>query len=116
MTSALIVETSEPMRRMLRSMLSDLIEIIYECRDCTAALSIVASYRPDWILIDMGIMEDAAIAATRQITAAFPDARIIVIGTYDHTDLRDAALTAGAIGYVLTENLVDLRTSLTAGR
>ena len=48
------------------------------------------------------------LAATRQIKAAFPDARIVMVTSYDEQSLRDEAQLAGACGYVLKENLLEL--------
>jgi len=48
------------------------------------------------------------LAATRQIKAAFPEARIVMVTSFDDQNLRDEAQLAGACGYVLKENLADL--------
>jgi DNA-binding NarL/FixJ family response regulator len=44
----------------------------------------------------------------------FPDARIVIVSNYDSDDLRAAASTAGASGYVVKENLIELRRLLGA--
>jgi DNA-binding NarL/FixJ family response regulator len=49
------------------------------------------------------------IAATRQITAAFPNAAIVMVTDYDDARLRKAARAAGACGYVVKENILPLR-------
>ena len=52
------------------------------------------------------------LAATRDIIGVDPDARVVIVTEYDETDLRDAARAAGARGYVLKENLHELRSVL----
>ena len=40
--------------------------------------------------------------------AAFADARIIIVTNYDDTHFREAARQAGADGYILKENLLEV--------
>jgi len=54
------------------------------------------------------------IAIAGQICAAFPDANIVILTSYDDADLRQAARKAGACGYVLKENLFEVRRLLQA--
>ncbi len=54
------------------------------------------------------------LAATRQITTAYPQAKIIIVTDYSDDDLRRAAFKAGAFGYVLKENLFDVSELLQA--
>ena len=46
------------------------------------------------------------IMATRQIIAAFPQARIVIVTDYNEGELRQAAHEAGACQYVVKENLL----------
>ena len=60
------------------------------------------------------------ITATATITAAHPAAQIVIVSNYDEEDLRAAARTAGACGYVTKQNLLELtpllgRLGLTSG-
>ena len=54
------------------------------------------------------------ITATREIRAVFPQARIVIVSSYDSDELRAAACEAGACGYVVKENLIYLRHLLSA--
>jgi len=47
--------------------------------------------------------------ATRHILQMFPEARIMIVTQIDHARLRSAAQQAGACGYVLKDNLLDVR-------
>jgi CheY-like chemotaxis protein len=106
--NVLIVEDSEPMRRTIRSVIEDLADRIDECTDGQQAMSEFAMHRPDWVLMDIKMGKVDGLAATRQIKAAFPDARVIMVTSYDEQSLRDEARLAGACGYVLKENLREL--------
>jgi CheY-like chemotaxis protein len=45
---------------------------------------------------------------------AFPEARVIIVTNYDNEALRQAAREAGARGYVLKDNLFEMRSLLQA--
>jgi len=58
--------------------------------------------------MDLALGSVDGLTATRRIVAADPSARVIIVTSYEGTDLRDAARCAGACGYVLKENLSTL--------
>lgn len=104
----LIVEDSLRMRRMIRSLVASFAAEIFECADSDAALSAYREHHPDWVLMDIRLKESDGIAATRQICAADPQARVVIVTNYDDINLRAAATKAGACGYVLKDNLYTL--------
>lgn len=112
----LIVEDNQAMRQMLRKLLSDLAEAITECADGSEALAAYQACRPAWVLMDLQMKEMDGLTATRQIMAAFPAARIVIVTDYDDSGLRAAARRAGACAYVVKENLLELRQMLTTAR
>ena len=105
----LIVEDSNLMRALIRRVLRDVASEISECCDGAEALVAYKEFNPDWVLMDIKMNRVDGIAATREIKAVFPDARILIVTDYNDPALRDAALIAGACGYVLKENLFDVR-------
>jgi CheY-like chemotaxis protein len=105
----LIVEDSEQMRRMIKSFVGDLVEEISQCGDGSQALAAYTEHRPDLVFMDIKMIGMDGLAATGQIKAAFPEARIIVVSQWDSPALRDAALKAGAEGYVWKADLLPLR-------
>jgi CheY-like chemotaxis protein len=109
MLNLLIVEDNEAMRSLIKSIIADLAKDVSECGDGAEALDAYAERRPDWVLMDIRMKELDGISATRQIKAAFPNARIVIVTDYDDPKLREAALSAGAHEYVLKENLLDVR-------
>ena len=110
----LIVEDNAEMRRVIRRMISGIATEIVECEDGGEALATYVSTHPDWVLMDIEMGGVDGITATRQITEAFPDGRVIIVTNHDDETLREAARAAGARGYVLKENLLDLRRLLQA--
>ncbi|MBX3277332.1 MAG: response regulator transcription factor [Acidobacteria bacterium] len=105
----LIVEDNAPMRQVTRRMVADLAECISEASDGDEVLRIYAEERPDWVLMDIEMARMNGIAATRQLLEAFPEARVVIVTNYNDEPLREAARRAGACGYVLKENLIDVR-------
>src|SRR5882724_3674175 len=105
----LIVEDNYQMRRLIKRIVGDTAEAIFECGDGSEALAAYRAHQPDWVLMDIEMKRLDGISATRQIKAAFPEARIVIVSEYDHPDWRDEARSAGAYQYVLKENLGELR-------
>lgn len=94
---------------MIRLVVKDLAEQVYECGDGAEALAVYTAHRPDWVLMDLRMKKTDGLAATRQIKVAFPDARIVVVTVCQGEDMREAARAAGACAYVVKDNLFDLR-------
>ena len=105
----LVVDDNREMRRLLRGLLKDVAEAIYECADGVEALAAYEVHHPDWVLMDVRMREVDGIAATRQITKSWPAARIMIVTDYDDAQLREAARAAGASEYVIKENLLEVR-------
>lgn len=104
----LLVEENSAVRRVLRNVLALPGTWIQECADMANAIAAYAAGRADVVVMDIGIKEPSGIAACEQIKAMDPGARIILVSDYDDAGLREGARDAGACGYVLKDNLVEL--------
>ncbi len=108
----LIVEDNPQMRRMIRAVVADLAEAVVECNDGEEAVATYTAQqfnRDDRVLMDLQMPGIGGLEATRRIRTAFPDAQIIIVTQYDDPHWRRAATQVGACGYVLKENLMELR-------
>lgn len=94
---------------MVKTLVRDLVECVFECGNGNGALSAYAKHRPDWVLMDIDLPEVDGISATRQIVGAHPDARVMIVTNYDDVGLRETARSAGACEYVVKENLIEIR-------
>lgn len=105
----LIVDDSQPMRRMIRTVISDLIGEVFECSDGSEALAAYREYLPDVVLMDVKMELTDGITATRQIKESFPEARIVMVSQWEDTQLREDATLAGAEAFVGKSDLQPLR-------
>ncbi|MCC5580979.1 response regulator transcription factor [Microtetraspora sp. AC03309] len=76
------------------------IEVVGSAGDGAAALRLVASERPDVVLMDLRMPRMDGVEATRRIRAEFPDTQVVVLTTYADDESVFAALRAGARGFL----------------
>ena len=110
----MIVEDNPEMCHLLKQLLSDLADVIVECSDGEQAVNWFAVEQPDWTLMDLKMARMGGIEATRRIRSAWPAARILIVTEYDDQHWREAARQAGACGYLLKDDLLDVRRRLQA--
>lgn len=106
--TVLIVEDNAGVRRLLRRTVAETATNVWECSDGADALAAYSAHRPDIVLMDVRMPRIDGFTATRQILEFDPLARIVMITQYDDEGIRGAAREAGACGYVLKLNLLDL--------
>lgn len=102
------------MRRIIRTLVTDLAENIYECSDGAQAVTAYAAQQPEWVLMDIELPILDGLTATRLIKQAFPAAHIVIVSHYGDERMRAAAVRAGASHFVGKENLLQLRDLLSA--
>jgi DNA-binding NarL/FixJ family response regulator len=85
------------------------LEVVGEASDGLEALTVVASTRPDVVLMDIRMPNLDGVEATRRLTA--PDARhptrVVILTTFDLDDYVFTALRAGASGFLLKDTPPD---------
>jgi DNA-binding NarL/FixJ family response regulator len=67
------------------------------------AVVLAAELKPDVILMDLSMPGTNGIEATRRILAALPQTRIVMLTSFSEPEHVNAALDAGAIGYLLKD-------------
>ena len=75
--------------------------VVAQAEDGAQALELFREHRPDVTLMDLRMPGLDGIETTRRIHASFPQARILMLTTYDGDHDIHRALEAGACGYVL---------------
>jgi DNA-binding NarL/FixJ family response regulator len=86
--------------RALLSAESDF-EVVGEASDGAAAVALVEKLLPDLVVMDVGLAGLSGVEATRRLRKSHPQVQIVVLSMHDDAPTVDAALHAGARGYVL---------------
>lgn len=74
--------------------------VIAEAGDGAQAVAAARTHAPDVVLMDIRMPGTDGIEATRRIVAADPDARVLVLTTFDLDEYAFGALRAGASGFL----------------
>lgn len=99
----MIVDDDELMRAGLRAVLSsdEGIEVVAEAEDGRQAVRRAARAQPEVVLMDVRMPDLDGIAATAELLAAAPEARVVILTTFEEDEYIDRALRAGASGFLL---------------
>lgn len=90
------------MRTAFRTILAGAgIEVVGEAGDGDEAVATVARTLPDVVLMDVRMPGRDGIDATIEVTRRFPEARVLVLTTFDEDAHIYGALRAGAAGFLL---------------
>jgi len=81
--------------------------IVAEAGTAAEAVAKALSCHPDVVLMDMRLPDGSGADACRQIRLALPGARVLILTSYDDREAVEAALLAGATGYVMKESTPD---------
>lgn len=97
----LVVARPGPLRYSLRALMSTVpeIEIVEETADVSSVLSVVAEHHPALVVLETGLLGDDMWTWFRQIKAAWPRARWIVLA--DNRRMQEGAVAAGADAVLL---------------
>jgi len=75
--------------------------VVGEADDAEQAVAHFREHRPDVTLMDVRMPGADGIEALQRIRAEFPEARVVMLTTYDLDEDVFRALDAGAVGYLL---------------
>lgn len=104
----LIVEDNDAMRALIRSLVEEATPAVQECANAEEAIERYPRINPDWVLMDIRLGGMDGITATRALRQLDPDARVVIVTEHGDRRYRTAARAAGASGFVLKENLLEL--------
>jgi DNA-binding NarL/FixJ family response regulator len=101
--AVLIVDDDDLMRAGLKAVLSSdqTLDVVGDASDGDAAVEQVRALRPDVVLMDVRMAKVDGIAATREVVAAAPEAKVVILTTFEQDDYIFGALSAGASGFLL---------------
>jgi DNA-binding NarL/FixJ family response regulator len=105
MIRVLLVDDHPLVRHGLTDLLAatDDLRVVAAVDDGDAAAAAAVEHRPDVVLMDLSMLRMDGIVATRELLAAVPTARVIVLTSFCENERIHDALEAGAIGYLLKD-------------
>jgi len=107
--TVMVVDGSPEVRRLIGRVVGNLADVVCECETPLAAMCHYGEWHPDLVIMDLAGPPRDGIWATRQILALHPDAVVVITTPYPDLTFQSAAEAAGARGFVLKDNLLDLR-------
>ena len=98
-----LVDDHAVVRKGLRALLDREpgIEVVGEAESGERAVEVQERVRPDVVLMDLEMPGIGGTEATRRISEAHPDARIVILTSHAAEEVVFPALKAGAVGYLL---------------
>jgi two-component system NarL family response regulator len=120
--SILVVEDHHVVRQGLIALLKTVPElrVVAEGSDGEQAVELFRQHRPDVTIMDLRMPKKGGVEAIKEIRQDNPNARIIVLTTFDGDEDIYRALQAGAKGYLLKdmfgEELIDAIRTVHAGK
>jgi DNA-binding NarL/FixJ family response regulator len=118
----LIADDHHVVRQGLVALLKtiDGLEVVAEAADGRQAIDQFEEHRPDVTLMDLRMPKIGGVEAVTHIRSKYPQARIIVLTTFDGDEDIYRAIQAGAKGYLLKgmfgEELIDAIRAVHAGK
>ncbi|HET7690458.1 MAG TPA: response regulator transcription factor [Nocardioidaceae bacterium] len=105
MTSILLADDQDLVRTGLRMILNaeDDLEVVGEAANGHEAVDLARSLAPDVVLMDIRMPELDGIEATRRITTKLVGVRVVMLTTFDRSQLVYDSLVAGASGFLLKD-------------
>jgi DNA-binding NarL/FixJ family response regulator len=76
-------------------------EVVAEAEDAEEAVRVFAEHTPDVMLLDLRMPGDSGVVVVQRLRARYPEARIIMLTSFDLEEEVYQSLDAGAQGYVL---------------
>lgn len=81
------------------------IDVLAVGHDGKEAVELYSTYKPDLILMDIRMEKMNGIEATKKILEIDPNAKILLITTFQDDEYISAALSLGCKGYILKQNI-----------
>ena len=101
----MLVDDHEVVRQGLRALLESAggIVIAGEAGGVREAVEVAETVRPDVVVMDVRLADGSGIEATREIRAARPGIKVVMLTSFADDEALFASIMAGAAGYVLKQ-------------
>ena len=108
----MIVDDQDSSRELIRGFLTMSGITFHECASGRDAVASASEFKPHWVTVDVKMPGMDGFETARAIKEAHPEARVIIVTSFNEPQYRDMARNAGASGFILKENLLALRLML----
>ncbi len=101
----LVVDDHEVVRQGLVSLLDRRsgFEVVAQAGSVAESIAQAARFEPDLVIMDVRLPDGSGIEACREIRAARPDTRVVMLTSYPDEEAVLSAIIAGASGYLLKQ-------------
>jgi two-component system response regulator DevR len=101
----LVVDDHEVVRQGLVSLIGRRagFEVVAQAGSVAESIEQAARYEPDLVVMDVRLPDGSGIEACREIRAAHPETRVIMLTSYPDEEAVLSAIIAGASGYLLKQ-------------
>lgn len=100
----LLVDDHAVVRRGLRAVLTQPgVEIVGEADTVRSGVEQATRLEPDVVVMDLRLPDGSGIEACREIRAAVPNTKVLILTSYADDDALFSSVMAGAAGYVLKD-------------
>jgi two-component system response regulator DevR len=101
----LVVDDHEVVRQGLVALLDrrEGFEVVAQAGTVAEAVAEAAKFEPDLVIMDVRLPDGSGIEACREIRAARPETRVIMLTSYPDEEAVLSAIIAGASGYLLKQ-------------
>src|SRR5262249_26718121 len=91
----LVVDDNAEIRRLIKSLVIDIADEVYECDGGAEAIEAYHIHHPDWVLMDVFMRKMDGLNAAKIIKIADPRAKILIVTNHTDKRTRQAAAAAG---------------------
>ncbi len=101
----LVVDEHEVVRRGVVAVVQGnaTFDVVAEADSAAGAVTAAATHRPDLVVMDLRLPDGSGIDACREIRAANPDTRVVILTGYPDEEAVLSAVIGGAAGYLLKQ-------------
>ena len=89
----------------IRGLLESEFEAVVMVADETSLLESAARLQPNVVVADLALAQGESFGWLRRLLARCPESRVIVLSAHDESSVVQAALAAGAVGFVLKREI-----------
>ena len=101
----LLADDHKAMRERVIRLLQDEFEVVAAVEDGRALMEAELTMQPDVCVVDISMPGLCGLDAAAQLQARGSKTKVVVLTVYDDADFLEAALTSGALGYVVKSRM-----------